>query len=441
MSIPPGNGTPADPAERRRERIEAAMADYDPDWSTGPVQLLELAVVDVFGRLVAVDPGFIDLVAEHNRAAYERRDQKARKRAEGNDKTKKKARRAPAGGCPALPLFPGDSLAHDLAGDGRAEEGHPGRVPEVRPVREVGGVDPGGAGGTATPAGKRPGRSRNWRPLTTPVRWHGSKSRRNIHILPHFPEHRVYVEPYGGSLALLFKKPPAEVEVAGDLDVNLMGFWQVVQGADALREFLNLARPFREAPWNPPPPEEWFREQFDEAWRGLDGGRGDPVQRSWWFFVAMQLSMSGRPRDFSGGSRTGRTRGGTDERLNRILNTLDRLPLASERLRGVRLFCRPALETIAEFDGPDALHLLDPPYVPESRSAPNVYAVEMSEADHRGLLCVLPGLRGKAILCGYDNPLYNAALAGWRRVCYTVPNDGAGGARKDTKTEVLWLNF
>jgi hypothetical protein len=77
------------PAERHRERIEAAMADYEPDWSAGPVQLLTLALTEVFGRLVAVDPKFIDLVAEHNRAAYERRDRKARRRVEGNGRKKK----------------------------------------------------------------------------------------------------------------------------------------------------------------------------------------------------------------------------------------------------------------------------------------------------------------------------------------------------------------
>jgi hypothetical protein len=83
MSIPPGNPAPAD---RHRERVEAALAAYEPDFSAGPVQLLELAVVDVFGELVAVDPKFIDLVAEHNRAAYERRDRAARKRTKGKGK-------------------------------------------------------------------------------------------------------------------------------------------------------------------------------------------------------------------------------------------------------------------------------------------------------------------------------------------------------------------
>jgi hypothetical protein len=79
------------PAERHRERIEAALADYSPDFSSGPAQLLTLAMTEVFGRLVAVDPGFLDLVAEHNRLAYERRDRKARRRAGGKGKKKRKA--------------------------------------------------------------------------------------------------------------------------------------------------------------------------------------------------------------------------------------------------------------------------------------------------------------------------------------------------------------
>jgi hypothetical protein len=86
MGIAPDDRTPA---ERRQERIEAALAAYQPDWSAGPVQLLTLAVTEVFGRPVAVDQKFLDLVAEHNRLAYGRRDKKARRRAEGKGKGEK----------------------------------------------------------------------------------------------------------------------------------------------------------------------------------------------------------------------------------------------------------------------------------------------------------------------------------------------------------------
>jgi hypothetical protein len=74
----------------RGTRTEAHLAKL---WglATGEVRLLTLAVTEVFGRLVAVDPKFLDLVAEHNRLAYERRDRKARKRAEGKGKKKRKA--------------------------------------------------------------------------------------------------------------------------------------------------------------------------------------------------------------------------------------------------------------------------------------------------------------------------------------------------------------
>src|SRR5262249_24905630 len=44
-----------DPAHQRR--IDRAMAEYEPDFSTGPVQLANLVLVDVFGRLVAVEAG------------------------------------------------------------------------------------------------------------------------------------------------------------------------------------------------------------------------------------------------------------------------------------------------------------------------------------------------------------------------------------------------
>lgn len=56
----------------RQRRIDQALASYEPDFTSGPVQLVNLILVDVFGRLVAVDPKQLELVAEYNRGVYER---------------------------------------------------------------------------------------------------------------------------------------------------------------------------------------------------------------------------------------------------------------------------------------------------------------------------------------------------------------------------------
>jgi DNA adenine methylase len=65
----------------------------------------------------------------------------------------------------------------------------------------------------------------------------------------------------------------------------------------------------------------------------------------------------------------------------------------------------------------------------------------MTEDDHRELLATLLRTKGKVILSGYSNPLYEEALAGWGRKVVDRPNNAAGGKTKARKLEVIWCNW
>ncbi len=66
---------------------------------------------------------------------------------------------------------------------------------------------------------------------------------------------------------------------------------------------------------------------------------------------------------------------------------------------------------------------------------------EMTLGDHRELLVALRQCRGRVILSGYDNGLYNTVLSDWSRHTFDLPNNAAGGETKRRMTEVLWCNF
>ena len=76
------------------------------------------------------------------------------------------------------------------------------------------------------------------------VRWIGGKRRLAPHILPLFPEHGCYVEPFCGAAALFFLKTPSKVEVLNDVNGDLVRLYRVVQ--HHLDEFI---RHFRWARW------------------------------------------------------------------------------------------------------------------------------------------------------------------------------------------------
>jgi DNA adenine methylase len=111
------------------------------------------------------------------------------------------------------------------------------------------------------------------------------------------------------------------------------------------------------------------------------------------------------------------------------------LPVIIERMRGVIIEQRPAVEIIQEHDGPQTLHYVDPTYVRSTRSPKAAYRFEMTDADHESLSAILQACKGLVLLSGYGCPLYDRLYQDW--VCHRRKAN-ADGAR--ARTECLWLN-
>lgn len=107
---------------------------------------------------------------------------------------------------------------------------------------------------------------------------------------------------------------------------------------------------------------------------------------------------------------------------------------ATERLRGVQIENRPAIELIQRFNFENVLIYCDPPYVLSSR-AMKQYREEMADEDHEKLLDTLLKHKGPVVISGYSTLLYEKALGGWYREEYE--NRTQSGSRR---TEVIWCN-
>lgn len=108
----------------------------------------------------------------------------------------------------------------------------------------------------------------------------------------------------------------------------------------------------------------------------------------------------------------------------------------SERLRGVVIENKPAIEVMQVHDEPQALHYVDPPYLPSTRDAGADYKHEMTTPEHIELLSCLKTLKGKVVLSGYASETYDAELSGWQRIEREALADKA-----KSRTEVIWTNF
>ncbi|QJX00255.1 DNA adenine methylase [Frigoriglobus tundricola] len=261
-----------------------------------------------------------------------------------------------------------------------------------------------------------------------PLKWHGGKHYLAARIVALMPPHTHYVEPFAGGLAVLLAKNPDGVsEVVNDRNRDLSNFWRVLQDADPFDRFRRAveAVPFSEVEWT------------DAADRLADP---DPVTRAVAFFVRCRQSLAARMRSFAPLTKI-RTRRGMNGEASAWLSAVDGLAAVHARLRRVVVLERDALDVIRKEDGPDTLFYLDPPYLPRTRTAPDVYAHEMTADAHRELLDAVKRVRGKVMLSGYRSALYDGALAGWARHDFELANHAAGGKAKRRVTECVWCNF
>ena len=118
----------------------------------------------------------------------------------------------------------------------------------------------------------------------------------------------------------------------------------------------------------------------------------------------------------------------------------DAIAAAGERFMGVLIENRPAIDVLQQHDSPDTLHMVDPPYVHETRvmKKQSGYRHELTDADHLDLLKHVDKLAGFVVLCGYDSDLYNDMLPGWTKHTTTARISAARGA--GVREEAVWIS-
>lgn len=71
--------------------------------------------------------------------------------------------------------------------------------------------------------------SRDQEILRPPFSYPGSKSRSIDKILPHLPYTGVYIEPFGGSAAVLLARRPSKLEVFNDRYAGVVAFYRCIR--------------------------------------------------------------------------------------------------------------------------------------------------------------------------------------------------------------------
>lgn len=260
--------------------------------------------------------------------------------------------------------------------------------------------------------------------LRPPFAYYGGKIRLARRIVALLPDHRVYVEPFAGSLAVLLAKPPAIHEVVNDRDGHLVNFWRQLREAPD-----ELARRC----WATP----YARAEYDAALACDLAAVEDDLERArlWWIRVTQSHSRGTATSGWS----TGRTRSAS--RATETRRGAERIPAVARRLRRVTIECRDALETIAAYDDPETVIYADPPYPDQVRNSTG-YACEMGSTEaHRRLAEQLHACTGTVLISSYPCPLYEELYGDWARVQWATSRSTGGRARASTTAvETVWAN-
>lgn len=250
------------------------------------------------------------------------------------------------------------------------------------------------------------------------LRYHGGKFRLAQWILSFFPEHRIYVEPFGGAASVLLQKPRTYMDVYNDLDGDVVNLFKVTRDLGE-----KLVAAIEMTPFS--------RDEFKTAYEKST----DPVERARRLvvrsFMGHGSNSHNRPTGFRRHSRQSGTSPCHDWR-----NYPPALLEIVERLQGVVIENIDASTLIQQQDSEETLFYLDPPYVLSTRDKGTDYNFEMNDQDHFELANLVNSLKGMVVLSGYPCDLYDKVLyKDWYRSERIAMADGAR-----ERTEVIWLN-
>ena len=262
----------------------------------------------------------------------------------------------------------------------------------------------------------------------SPISWYGGKYYMAKDIIELFPKHHMYVEGFGGACHVLFRKERSDMEVYNDLHSGLYLFFKFIR--DNNEEFI---RKLTLTPYS--------REEFENSkdWMFEE----DDIEKVRKFYVRTMQSVAN-----NGGWNysKSKSRRGMSQTVSRWLGNIEEnLSGAIERLKEVQIENLDILDLIKKYDKEDTLFYLDPPYVPETRKQKKSYDCEMTREQHIELINTLINIKGKVILSGYDNDIYNKLLDnGWKKVIlgeFSKRGQKTNNGELTKGKEFVWINY
>ena len=264
--------------------------------------------------------------------------------------------------------------------------------------------------------------------MKSPIKYFGGKGTMFNTIAKEFPDHssyRIYVEPFGGSGAMLFSQPLGHVEVYNDLYSNVYSLFKTLSTPELYRQFKDMCD------------LAIYHEQISiDCREKLKNNNLSIIDRAFCYWYTNRTRHNG----IGGFSSNCYIRRNMSKATSDFLSCIDRLKDIHDRLSSVIILNRDALEVIKKYDASNTFYYLDPPYSWETRTSSR-YAVDFSPEQQKNLVDILLSTKSKILLSGYINEEYKRLeKAGWSRKDFEVKTT-TGNFEKKIKIESLYKNY
>lgn len=243
------------------------------------------------------------------------------------------------------------------------------------------------------------------------IPWIGGKRRLAKTIIPLFPVHECYCEPFCGAGAIFFLKPPSRSEVINDINSDLVSLYRVIQ--HHLEEFI------RQFKWSLVSREmyKWLQDTPSQVLTD--------IQRAARFYYLQKMAFGGKVSGQTFGTSTT-----TPPRLN-LLRIEEDLSSAHLRLARTCIEHLDWQQCIIKYDRPNTLFYLDPPYWQTEG-----YGVPFKIDEYQAIADLMRTIKGKAILSINDHPDIRAIFTGFDSETVEL-NYTVGGAKNRVSRKEL----
>lgn len=248
------------------------------------------------------------------------------------------------------------------------------------------------------------------------VPWIGGKRKLAKHLLPLFPEHTCYVEPFAGAAAIYFMKEPSKFEVVNDINGDIVNLYRVVKHhLEELYSQFKWALCSRQN-W------QWLQETPPESLTD--------IQRAARFLYLQKQAFGGKVSGQTFGTST------TSRPRFNLLTLESDLVDAHMRLTQTTVEHLPWDKCVKKYDRPHTLVYLDPPYWQTEG-----YGVGFPLEEYVKLRAFIDTCESQVILSINNHPDIVELFDGVNRrdidYAYTV----GGSNRTKPVTELIYTNF